>query len=91
MKTLDYVIIGALAFLYWRGHNGATVGGITRTAEAIPDQGTNPLQTMWGLLNGVGMASPNFPNIIPGSPTADPGGNAAANLGLMPTWDGSLT
>lgn len=91
MKFKPIYLIGLLALLYWRHHNDASVGGVTRAEESTThNDGTNFQSDLWGVLSGVGLASPNFPNIIAGSPNADPGGNAAANLGLQPAWDGSL-
>lgn len=90
MKT-HYWLLAVVALLFWRHHNDAATNGITRTDEAVPDDGSNPLSDMWGLLSGKGLSSPNFQNAAnPGQPNADPGGNAAAKLGLNPAWDGSL-
>lgn len=86
-----YMVGALLVLLYWRHHNDAAHSGITKTAESIPLDGTNFQSDLWGVLSGAKLASPNFPNLIAGSPNADPGGNAAANLKLMPGWDGSLS
>ena len=90
MKHATYWIVGLLALMYWRQHNGAAViDGTTRTAEAHPDDGSNPMTDLWGLLNGQGTSSAGFSNILPG-PNADGGGQTAQTLNLKPAWDGSL-
>lgn len=88
MKPI-YLIGGLLAFLFWRHHNDASASGTTRTEEAAPHEGGNFVTDMWDLLGGGGLSSKGFTNAMPG-PNADPGGNAAANLGLTPAWDGSI-
>jgi hypothetical protein len=91
MKTSYWLAVGLVAFLYWRNHNGASGNGITRIEEAnsANDTGSDFLPDMWSLLGGQGLSSPNFPNLVDG-PNAHPGGQAAASLGLSPTWDGGL-
>lgn len=86
-----YLAAALLALLYWRHHNKAGASGITRTEESLNQDGTNWQADLWGTLSGENLASPNFPNILQGSANADPGGNAAAKLGLLPAWDGSLS
>lgn len=90
MKKPYYFLAGLLALLYWRHHQGAAADGTSRVAEAHPDDGSNPLTNMWGLLNGKGQSSPSFGNLLPG-PNADGGGHTAQTLKLNAGWDGSLT
>lgn len=91
MKPVYLIAAGLLAFLYWRHHNGADVAGATRVeeAEAAHNEGTDFLPDLWGMLGGQGVNSANFPNALPGA-NANPGGQASAQLGLNPAWDGSL-
>lgn len=89
MMKLTYVIAGLAAYFYWRHHNGQASNGVTRTQEANGNDGSNPTTDMWGLLNGLGLSSANFANLVPG-PNANPGGHAANTLGLQPSWDGSM-
>lgn len=88
MKPIHY-LAALLAFVWWRNFNGGSAT-VTRTEASIPKDGSNPAYDVWGQLSDSSVISPTHKNIIPTSPTADPGGNAAANLGLMPGWDGSL-
>lgn len=87
-----YWIAGLFALLYWREHNGAAHSGVTRTEEATGahQEGSEFLPDLWGMINGHGVSSQNYANPLPGSPTADAGGQAAALLNLLPAWDGSI-
>lgn len=89
--TPGYLAAAVAGLLVFRHFTEKAHSGVTRTEEAqgAHETGSDFMPELWSVINGGGQGSFNFPNLLPGA-NADPGGNAAANLGLMPKWDGSI-
>ena len=87
MKT-QTIFIGAFAlFLFLRGKKKEAKRN--QVEDSVPRSGTDFTTDLWTQLNGGGLTAAGYPNIAPGA-QADPGRIGQLQLGLMPSWNGTL-